>query len=291
MNPYFFKAKSRLGLVNPPYGSKNLNIGVEEAPDIILDKTFLSQFKNYSTGEFTFSKPESVPRRNFFKILAKELKDFSKLINKKISSKDIQVVIGGDDSVTFSSLLAVLERANHPLELGYIRFDSHADMNLFKSSPTKNFHGMYHRAFFDKFDKAEINNLVKYKLNPKNVLFIGNLDLDAEEKNFFRSRNFENINSRQLQNKPNTVIDKVSRFVKKFKHLHVSFDIDCLDFKDAPATGIPAKGGLPFKSIYSLLEIIGRHRLTSIDLVEVNPRLSGAKKTVGIAQEVLRVLL
>ena len=291
MSTHFFKAKSRLGLVNPPSGSTSLNIGVEEAPDAILDQGFLNYFKNYSIGEFEFTKPESIRPGNFFEVLAKELSDFTFFINQNIGLDDVQVVVGGDDSVTFSSLNAVLGRIEKPTEVGYIRFDSHADMNLYSQSPTKNFHGMYHRPFFDIFDKAEIEKLVKYKLNPNQVLFIGNLDLDSEEKVFFKKNRFRNINSYDISSNLSGVLREISNFIKSYRRLHISFDIDCLSKKDAPATGIPAKSALRFKDLIPILRLLSKRKLKSIDLVEVNPKLIGAEKTIKIAQEVLKILL
>ena len=196
------------------------------------------------------------------------------------------MVIGGDDSVTFPSLLATLDRFGD--NFGYLRFDSHADMNLYKSSPTKNFHGMYHRPLFDNFDIPEIADLVKRKIVPQNVLFIGNLNLDSEEAQFFKKSQFRNIDGNQIKKK--SPLAEVVKFISSFKYLHVSFDIDALDNSVAPATGIPAVNGLLWKDCVPIIRII-REKVIAFDLVEVNPKRRGAMKTISVAQKILATIL
>ena len=65
---HFYKTKSRLGIVNPPIYQKDLNLGVEDAPDAILTKEFLSKFDS-NTSEFIFSKPEKI-KDQYFDVLA-----------------------------------------------------------------------------------------------------------------------------------------------------------------------------------------------------------------------------
>ncbi len=318
--PHFFKAKSRIGLKNIPIHQTELNLGVEYGPDAVLEDNFLKEFKDYQISEYIFSKPEDILNEDFDIVLANNLEAFKNQINNVIlgseatpESKDagqasmtqqtqnnniIQVVIGGDHSVTFSSLLAVLNRINDPKDLGYIQFDSHGDMNLAKTSPTQNFHGMYLRPFLDKFDIPEVANLIKKKLKPENMLFIGNLDLDPKEREFFEGKKIRNIDREKLKTTHPSSGGQISKvksdfkkFINLFKYLHISFDIDSLHKSIAPATGIPAENGLMKGDIFPFLEIISKHPNFSFDLCEVNPRKKGAEKTIKLAQEVLKIVL
>ncbi len=288
--PHFFKAKSRLGLKNAPQGSVDLNTGVEDAPEAILTDEFLSNFGNYTISEYVFPKPEEIAASSYFNVLAQTLEDFCALIGDKLKVNETQVVIGGDDSVTFSSLLAVLERVKYPKNLGYLRFDSHGDMNLLKSSPTKNFHGMYHRPLLSDFDIPQIKKIARTKLIPQNLLFIGNLNLDPEEGRFFRKIGIRNINKERLKGQKKKVFREIKKFILSYPFLHVSFDIDALDFKVAPATGIPAQNGLTLNEVLPLLEMVSTHPNCSFDLVEVNPKKMGAQKTIRVARKILRTL-
>lgn len=300
---HFFKAKSRLGLPNIPHRQRSLNIGVENGPDSILTKKFLSSlrsraqsrekqslsFDKYAISDFLFAKPEDIKAENFNDVLAKNYLSFKKLINNNLSKNETQVVIGGDDSVTFSSLLSTIDQFG--TNFGYIRIDSHIDMHLYQSSITKNFHGMYHRVLFDSFDIHQISKIVIHKLKSENTIFIGNLDIDSGEKDFFEKMKFKNINSRDFSENQINVNKYVKTFVKSFKHIHLSFDIDALHKSIAPATGIPAENGLMMEEIMPVLEIISKHPSISFDLVEVNPKKRGAVKTIRVAQRILMFLL
>lgn len=296
---HFFKAKSRLGLQNIPHRQKELNIGVEDGPDSILTKEFLSSLRaersnlnNYfdelKISEFIFTKPEDIKAENFNDVLAKNYQSFKNFITNNLSANETQIVIGGDDSVTFSSLLSIIDRIGN--NFGYIRIDSHPDLHLYKTSPTKNFHGMYHRALFDSFDIPQITNMVKYKIKPENTIFIGNLDINPGEDEFFKAMKFKNINSYDFYNKEN-VNKYVNEFVKSFDHIHLSFDIDALDKTIASATGIPADKGLFMEDVLPILEIFSKHKSISLDLVEVNPKKRGAKKTILLAQKITSTIL
>lgn len=285
---HFFKAESRLGLANIPHRQKKLNIGVEDGPDSILTKKFLKSFSEHKVSEFIFDKPENINKQEFNDISAKNYQSFKNFIIDNLSNDEIQIVIGGDDSVTFSSLLATIDKFGN--NFGYIRIDSHPDLHLCKTSPTKNFHGMYHRALFDSFDIPEIAKLVNQKLKPENTIFIGNLDINPGELDFFVNMKFKNINSNDFTLNQENVNKYVNEFVSSFDHIHLSFDIDAMDKSIAPATGIPAEKGLLTKDVLPILNIISNHPSISFDLVEVNPKKRGARKTIRFAQKILSTL-
>lgn len=288
--PHFFKAKSRIGLINAPIHHKKLNIGVEDGSDAVLTQKFTAQFKQNQISSFEFPKPESLDSKKFNSILAVFIKDFKNLINSSLKHNQIQIVVGGDHSITLPSVLAVIDRYDAK-NLGYIQFDSHGDINLKSVSPTNNFHGMYVRPLVDKFDILEIERLVPNKIPTQNLLYIGNLDLDPEEKVFFKQNNIVNINKLDLTMKKAKSLKQFKNFISGFKHLHVTFDIDCLDQSIAPATGIPAKNGLLLGEIHQMLQIISKHSNTSFDLCEVNPHKKGSEKTVDVAQQILKIII
>lgn len=288
---HFFKAKSRLGLPNVPHRQKKLNIGVEKGPDGILTKNFLGTIDNYNyrVSDFLFSNPEDIDKKFFNNVLADNYYSFKEFIINNLSKNETQVVIGGDDSITFSSILSTIDRFGN--NFGYIRIDSHPDLHLHKTSPTKNFHGMYHRALFDSFDIPQISKLVEHKMKPGNTIFIGNLDINPGEKEFFEEKKFRNINSEDFLKDRKNINKFINEFVKSFNHIHISFDIDALDKTVAPATGIPAEKGLLMNDILPILNIISKHPSISFDLTEVNPEKKGAKKTIKTAHEILKAII
>ena len=284
---HFFKAKSRIGLRNKPIHQKEFNLGVEDGSDYMLSENFLNQLNHnslddrtpscYKISSFRFPKPEDIGPLQFNKTLAKSVDHFKEIINQTNNDRVIQVVIGGDHMVVLPSILADLAKGIKPEDIGLIHFDSHGDINLSADSPTDNFHGMYLRPLFDKFDIPEIEALVPNKIPTKNLLMIGNLDLDQGEKTFMANNAIKTISGLDIENDRARVLEEFKVFVSQFSHLHISFDIDCLDKSIAPATGIPAENGLFLEEIQPLLEVIKEHGQFSFDLCEVNPKKRGSR--------------
>lgn len=79
------------------------------------------------------------------------------------------------------------------------------------------------------------------------------------------------------------------------KSLHVSFDIDALDPLYANSTGTPAHGGLTLREgIFVVEEAHRTGKLSSMDLVEVNPCLGDAKdvkNTLSAAKLIIQAAL
>jgi len=68
--------------------------------------------------------------------------------------------------------------------------------------------------------------------------------------------------------------------------VHVSFDIDVCDPSIAPGVGTPVKGGLNYREAHMVMEIVADSgRLTSLDLVEVNPTLDVRNTTAQLGAE------
>ncbi|HEX6122491.1 MAG TPA: arginase family protein, partial [Ktedonobacterales bacterium] len=66
--------------------------------------------------------------------------------------------------------------------------------------------------------------------------------------------------------------------------LHVSFDLDALDPHIAPGVGTPVPGGLSLREAHLAMETIAASgKLTSLDLVEVNPLLDVRNQTADLA--------
>lgn len=287
---HFFKAYSRLGLITPPYHSIDVNIGVENAPDAILSPEFLALFNDPTITSYTFPKPEDIKKEDYQQTIAQYSKEFGNIILKSLKNDETQVTIGGDHSITLATLLTLQNRFDLS-QVGYIQFDSHGDINLFASSPTGNFHGIYVRPFVDQLDSKVINSLVKTRLSPKNILYIGNLDLDFEEKDFMAKKNITTYSRQDILDKNDLVKKTVENIIKNTQHIHVSFDVDVFDHTLVKATGIPAASGLFLEDMISFLKILANSPSLSVDLVEINPQKEGAQKSIGIARKVLIELL
>ncbi len=282
-NFHFFKANSRLGLVNIPFGSdKNeKNVGVELAGDSILSSDFLIYFPSPKISSFNFTAPENL-EEDHLKQIAREYRQFSEYINTNLDKEFIQVVIGGDHSVSFSSLLALSKIRNLENVL-HIQIDSHTDIHLESTSPSGNFHGMWLRPYITSFDNANTESLISSRLRPENIKFIGNIIFEQEEQRIVLEKGIQIISQASIASQ----MDDLLELIENCEHLHLSIDIDAFHKSIAPATGIPAERGLYLEEIIEIIKTASIKQNISIDLVEVNPKRAGSEQTIALAQKIL----
>jgi arginase len=75
------------------------------------------------------------------------------------------------------------------------------------------------------------------------------------------------------------------------ERLHVSLDVDALDPQASPGAGTLVPGGLTYREGQLLMEIIADSgRLSSLDIVEINPILDSLNKTALTAVELVASL-
>src|SRR5208337_5234 len=74
-------------------------------------------------------------------------------------------------------------------------------------------------------------------------------------------------------------------------HLHVSFDVDCLDPEIAPGVGTTVAGGMSYREAQLCMEMIADSgRMGSLDIMELNPALDVRNKTAILAVELVESL-
>ena len=74
-------------------------------------------------------------------------------------------------------------------------------------------------------------------------------------------------------------------------HLHVSFDLDCLDPMEAPGVGTGVRGGPTYREMQLCMEMIAdTGQLRSLDVVEINPALDVRNRTAELAVDFIQSL-
>jgi arginase len=292
MTPTFL-ISSRLGLLHQPFGQTEVNVGVEMGPREVITPEF-AQKLHLDPFEFSYSSPENVNADEYYALFAEEAKKCSELIASHLSSTQqtpTSVVIGGDHSVVLAHLVGLLQTVAQPETFGVLMIDSHGDINLRSTSPTGNIHGMWLRPIVDQFDVSELDQLVPRKIMPLNLAYVGNLELDPAEQEFIQKNNVSLFPVASLKENSKKNADQLTEWFTQLTHLHVSIDIDGFDQSIAPATGIPCPDGLFPEYLDPLFERIKKLPQWSVDLVEVNPRKTGAEQTIQVAQKLLTMLL
>jgi len=190
------------------------------------------------------------------------------------------IVLGGDHSIAIGSVVGCsrLERT------GLVWVDAHGDFNTPETSPSGNIHGMPLAALCGR-GPSRLVDLVRpgAKLRPEDVVLIGVRDLDDQEKRLMREagvtvHTMKEIDSRGL---PRIAEETLARLAG-LSRIHVSFDADVLDPEIAPGVGTPVPGGLTYREAHLLMELFADSgRITSLDLVEVNPILDRGNLTAN----------
>lgn len=192
--------------------------------------------------------------------------------------------IGGDHSIALGTIGGV--SAVH--RTGVIWVDAHGDFNTHDTSPSGNIHGMPLAALCG-LGRSELVDLGRPggKINPKDVVLIGIRDLDPKEQELLRESGATVYTMREIDEVGMAEI--MRRAVSKLKHLehiHLSLDMDALDPTHAPGVGTPVSGGLTSREAHLIMEMLSDHgKISSMDIVEVNPILDDRNRTAELAVE------
>lgn len=202
------------------------------------------------------------------------------------------VMLGGDHSLAVGSISAVARYCrsiNKPLWVFWI--DAHADFNTVDSSPSGNMHGMPLRLLCGHGPKA-LTQMSGHcpALQVEHVRQIGLRSVDPQEQVALERSHLQVFTMRDIQAKGmDVVLEEALRGLPTEAHVHLSFDVDCLDPQDAPGVGTPADGGPRFSEIERCLQRIAHTGLVgSVDVVELNPLRDVQDKTTYLVEDLLR---
>ncbi|GEM_PF-698672 len=293
MTPIFLLS-SRLGLLHKPQGQLELNTGVENGPAALCSPELIEALDLLPTS-FTYSNPDRINPEQYFEIFGAETREFSQqmadVLQDTQAARPLSIALGGDHSVSLAHISALLQTQADPSKTGILMLDSHSDINLLKTSPTGNIHGMWLRPIVDHFDVPELDQLVPNKVIPRNLIYLGNLDLDPAERQFIDREGVRTFSVDHVRAEKQIVEQELKQWFSQLDHLHLSIDVDGFDKSLTPATGIPCPAGFVLEDVLSILRMVKELPHWSLDIVEVNPQKPGAAETVTFAQALLRTLL
>jgi arginase len=200
------------------------------------------------------------------------------------------LILGGDHSIAMGSVTGGSRRQR----TGLIWVDAHGDFNVPETSPTGNIHGMPLAALCGYGDRRLIDLAWPgAKIRPDDVVLIGVRDLDDGERSLMREAGVTVYTMKEVDRLglPRIAEATLGR-LGGLPRLHVSFDADALDPEIAPGVGTPVPGGLTFREAHLLMELLADSgRVTSLDLVEVNPILDRENRTADLLVDLAVSLL
>ncbi|HLX58921.1 MAG TPA: arginase [Ktedonobacteraceae bacterium] len=209
-------------------------------------------------------------------------------VERHCGPDDFPLVIGGDHCIALGSVTGVV-KARGPV--GVIWIDAHADFNTPETTPSGNIHGMPLAALVGIGDKrlVELGGIGR-KVDPTRVVIIGSRDLDPGEKAFLREVGVNVFTMKEIDRLGLASImeQAIELATRETNGLHISFDIDAVDPQDAPGVGTRVRGGLTYREAHLSLELIADSgKMTSLEIVEVNPILDHENRTATLAAELI----
>jgi arginase len=210
---------------------------------------------------------------------------------ESLNAGAIPLVLGGDHSLGAGSVAAAASwaRTAKRLPIGLLWIDAHGDMNTPATSPSGNVHGMPLAAILGP-EPAELSCIGGFspKALPQHTVLIGVRNLDEREKQLVREARVHVFTMKDIDRQGIASIAEqaVALAGNSTAGIHVSFDMDVCDPSIAPGVGTPVKGGLDYREAHMVMEIVADSgRLTSLDVVEVNPTLDVRNATAQLGTE------
>jgi len=246
-------------------------------------------------GNIAVTLPE---QKDFGDPLARYLREITGTCNKlaeevlhTLEEEKVPLSIGGDHSLAAGSVSGVAEyHRRHGHAVGLIWIDAHSDINTPGTSPSGNVHGMPLAALMGLHGLDPLANLYDWspKVRPENCVLVGIRDVDLAEKENIRRAGIEVFTMRDIDERGmRTVMEEALRLAGRGTiGYHISLDMDWVDPEDAPGVGTRVPGGATYREAHLAMEIIADHgRMTSMDIVEVNPVIDEYNRTAQLAVE------
>jgi arginase len=241
-----------------PHNLGQTKTGTEKSPDI------LSKYVN--------KKKHVIKKVKDTNDMFKNINDLYK-VNKSTRGKIVN--IGGDHSMAIATIASTLNK--YP-NAKVIYFDAHGDINTFKSSNSKHYHGMP-LSFVTGIDHNKKFSFIKNKLPFENLLYIGSRCWDTFEVDEVYKKNIQILTPDDINKDFNGSLNKIMNFVGN-SPVHVSFDVDSIDPKYIPSTGTPVKNGIELDNAIKILDNLNNTNIVNVDITELNKDLGS--KSDGI---------
>lgn len=229
------------------------------------------------------------PHKRYVKEIAKVCQRVYQTALASFEEGAMPIVLGGDHSLGAGSVAAAaahVRKSGKPL--GLIWVDAHADMNSPSSSESGNVHGMPLAALLGS-EPAELSfGANGPSILARHTVLVGIRNLDEIEKQIVRASKVHVFTMKDIDRLG--IAEVMERAIavasKGTGGFHVSYDLDACDPGVAPGVGTPVKGGLSYREAHVVMETVAESgKLTSFDLVEVNPTLDIRNATAEFGTE------
>jgi arginase len=235
-------------------------------------------------------KSSGDPSKKYIREIARVCEKLYKTSLSVLEKGGLPLVLGGDHSLAAGSVAATADYLRHTKKpTGLIWIDAHGDMNTPASSDSGNVHGMPLASLIGP-EPAELSRIGGFspKVLPEHTVLIGIRNLDEREKEIVRASKVHVFTMKDIDTLGVTEVmaRAIAIATRGTGGFHVSYDLDVCDPTVAPGVGTPVRGGLSYREAHVVMEMVAESgKLTSFDLVEVNPTLDIRNTTAELGTE------
>jgi arginase len=215
-------------------------------------------------------------------------------VYRELGAWRLPILLGGDHSLSIGSISAVARHCReHRKSLRVLWLDAHTDFNTRELSPSGSLHGMPVSCLcgFGPNSLLQVGGRTP-AIRPEWVRQIGIRSVDSGESQFVHEQQLEVFDMRSIDEMGmRRAMEIALEGVHDDTHLHVSFDVDCLDPEIAPGVGTTVPGGMSYREAQLCMEMIAdTGRVASVDIMELNPALDVRNKTALLAVDLVESL-
>lgn len=251
------------------------DMAIESTKDIYINNfNNIKIIDNKVHDNSEFENGSKLKYKNAVKEITKKVYDE---VLESLNSNNFPLVVGGDHSTAIGSVGASLDF--YKGDVSVIWFDAHTDIHTDETTPSGNIHGIPLSVCIGRCINNELN-INTYKLDPKNLYYIGIRSYEKEEIDYINKENITKYSDIDVINKGiEVVINEISNQINT-KYVHLSFDLDVLNDDEFPSVNVllhktyVSGKGLSFDMVNKGLELLFKKlNITSMDIVEYNPLL------------------
>ncbi len=212
-----------------------------------------------------------------------------------VSKDHFFTVFGGDHSCAMGTWSGVQSITREKGDIGLIWIDAHMDSHTPETSETGNIHGMPLASLLGHGDPIFTSLLgAAPKFKPEHVCLIGIRSFEIGEAELLKSLNvriyyMEEVKRRGLDDILQEALGIVNAGTIGYG---VTLDMDSIDPREAPGTGVSEPDGLAAKELSRALnKIAGDKRLLGIEIVEFDPHRDVDHMTEKLVPQFMAAML
>lgn len=273
------------------------NPACQDGPAVLRAMGFLSDLEATRNG-FRWDDPirlEGAPDPDPVSVVASIAARLADRVGGYFLAGNFPLVIGGDHSCAIGTWSGMKRVLGDEARLGLLWIDAHMDSHTFRSSPSRNIHGMPLACLLGYGDERLTKTAGdSQKLLPQDVCLIGVRSFEREEAELLRALGvriyfMDEIKRRGMQE----VFTEAHRQVRaQTAGYGISIDLDALDPVEEPGVGTPVPDGLLRADVIDALTLAHcDEKLLALEIVEYNPYLDTHFATAHAIHDLCRSLL